>query len=189
MVGVCGERGHQLRCVFCELEARIDVLLLILLLWQPTSALPAQLMLVCCCEQLSACTPVLPPPHTTAHSTPNTQQVREQTTGNNVQRWEPVGRTLSMRWEYAMAALLRLLLRCCVELYTEHSTPRVSTPRTSSSAVHALIHSLFLCVRCFLDACGCSEVFGRRRSVAAPVPLFPREVLARVIPTLKQSAH
>ena len=32
VMGVRGERGHQLRCVFCELETRIDVFLLILLL-------------------------------------------------------------------------------------------------------------------------------------------------------------
>ena len=41
MVGVSWECCHQSRCVFCELETRIDVLLLILLLWDPESTLLA----------------------------------------------------------------------------------------------------------------------------------------------------
>ena len=123
-------------------------------------------------------------------STPNTQQVREQTTAHALSVRSISGACLLTSPERLgchMAAPAPPLL--CL-LHSKHSTSSVSTPRTPPAAVRALIHALFLCMRCFLDACGCSEVFGRRRSVEAPVPLFPRKVLLpRVIPTLKQSAH
>ena len=164
MVGVGGKRGHQLRCVFCELEARIDVLLLILLLWQPTSALPAQLMLVCCCEQLSARTPVLPPPHTTAHSTPNTHQVREQTTAHALRARRSEERVHSPRQHTWDATWLCLLFRCCMPCTRHRANDTSATAHICMGGVLLLIRALFLCVHCSLvhaGGMGCLAAAGR----------------------------
>ena len=78
MVGVGGERGHQLRCIFCELETRIDALLLMLLPCGSGSTCGAACVSVVGSQQLAAATAPVLPQFATRHTTPNTQQVREQ---------------------------------------------------------------------------------------------------------------
>ena len=135
MMGVSWECCHQLTCVLTDLREWIEGWLLFFGL---TATVPTQLMLVCCCEQLSARTPVLPPPHTTAHTTPNTHQVREQTT-EHAMRGSSLGVTFELtspeRWGRLIAVPAPPLLRRTA-LEAQH-TKRQHAAHTSCSSARA----------------------------------------------------